>query len=66
MIKTSDQWGTPWHNATVFDGKEYRLMKRSQIESIGGLLVYEKGRPSHYVLSRPLQVSDIYSLEEAA
>ncbi|PMB51086.1 pyoverdine biosynthesis protein [Fischerella thermalis CCMEE 5201] len=66
MIKTSDQWGTPWHNATVFDGKEYRLMKRSQIESMGALLVYEKGRPSHYVLSRPLQVSDIYSLQEAA
>lgn len=50
MIKTEDSWGTPWHNVAVHDGKEFRLMKRSQAEIMGGSLVYNNGRPSHYKL----------------
>nr|APZ79615.1 FisH1 [Fischerella sp. SAG 46.79]AQY10094.1 NifI1 [Fischerella sp. SAG 46.79] len=52
MIKTSDQWGTPWHNAPVFNGKEFLLMKRRHIEDIGASLVWHDGYPSHYILSK--------------
>ncbi|MBD2247777.1 L-tyrosine/L-tryptophan isonitrile synthase family protein [Nostoc sp. FACHB-888] len=51
-IKTSDPWGTPWHNAPVFDGKEFMLMKRSDVESMGATLVCHNGHPSHYVWSK--------------
>ncbi|MCC5651876.1 isocyanide synthase family protein [Nostoc sp. XA013] len=51
LIKTLDQWGTPWHNAPVFDGKEFVLMKRSHLESMGASLVWHNGHPSHYVWS---------------
>lgn len=49
MIKTLDPWGTPWHSAPLFDGKEFLLMKRSQIESMGATMVWHNGHPSHYV-----------------
>ncbi|TFI51248.1 pyoverdine biosynthesis protein [Mastigocladus laminosus UU774] len=51
MIKTSDQWGTPWHNAPMFNGKEFLLMKRKHIEDIGASLVWHNDHPSHYILS---------------
>ncbi|MBD2247778.1 isocyanide synthase family protein [Nostoc sp. FACHB-888] len=50
-IKTLDRWGTPWHNATVFDGEKFMLMKRSYLESMGASLVWHNGHPSHYVWS---------------
>ncbi|BAZ70700.1 hypothetical protein NIES4106_54950 (plasmid) [Fischerella sp. NIES-4106] len=51
MIKTSDQWGTPWHNAPLFNGQEFLLMKRKHIEDIGASLVWHNDYPSHYILS---------------
>lgn len=57
-IETLDRWGTPWHNATVFDGKKFLLMKRSYLEDVGATLVRYDGHPSHYVwpeqISQPL------------
>nr|APZ79595.1 FilH2 [Fischerella sp. TAU] len=56
MIKTLDQWGTPWHNATVFDGKEFMLMKRSHLESMGATLVCQNGHPSYFAWTeQPLE-----------
>ncbi|MCC5651875.1 isocyanide synthase family protein [Nostoc sp. XA013] len=59
MIKTLDQWGTPWHNAPVFNGKEFVLMKRRDIESMSAILVYHNGRPSHYIWSDAKQFTGL-------
>lgn len=65
MLKTLDQWGTPWHNATVFDGKEFVLMKRSHLEGMGASLVWQNGRPSHFVWTeQPSQPSITVTQQE--
>jgi pyoverdine/dityrosine biosynthesis protein Dit1 len=65
MIKTLDQWGTPWHNATVFDGKEFMLMKRSHLDSMGATMVLHNGYPSHYVWSEQVsQSSSSFAYQE--
>lgn len=51
MIKTLDEWGTPWHNAAVYDGEKFLLVKRSVLDSLGASLVWKNGRPSHFLWS---------------
>jgi pyoverdine/dityrosine biosynthesis protein Dit1 len=56
MIETSDKWGTPWHSTALYDGKKFLLMKRSQAENMGSLLIWQNGRPSHFVFSDTSQL----------
>ena len=51
LVKTLERWGTPWHNSAVFNGTEFMLMKRSDLETMGAKLIYQNDRPSHFVLS---------------
>jgi pyoverdine/dityrosine biosynthesis protein Dit1 len=53
LIRTRDNWLTPWHGVIVDDGQSVTLMKRSQAESANASLVWRHGRPSHYVHIRP-------------
>ena len=46
-----DQWLTPWHAVAIETPDGYRLMKRRDAEAVGGVLVYQAGRPYHYVLA---------------
>lgn len=55
LIKTDNNWGTPWHNVAVHDGTEFRLMKRSKAEEMNATLAYYKGRPSHFTLANTTQ-----------
>ncbi len=51
LMETNDEWLTAWHSVAVeFQGR-FRLMKRAQAESLGAELVFQDGRPSHYVLT---------------
>jgi L-tyrosine isonitrile synthase len=50
LIETADEWLTPWHGVAVEVGGRVVLQKRRQAEALGAKLVFEKGRPSHYVL----------------
>ncbi len=43
--------GSPWHGVAVKTGDAWRIVRREQAERAGYLLVYERGRPSHYVES---------------
>ena len=53
LIRTKDNWLTPWHGVIVDDGQTVTLMKRDQAESANASLVWRHGRPSHYVNFRP-------------
>ncbi len=46
-----DNWMTPWHGVAVKEGKRFYLSKRSIAESLGAKLIWQDGRPSHYVLN---------------
>jgi L-tyrosine isonitrile synthase len=49
LIRTRDNWLTPWHGVIVDDGTSLTLVKRSQAESENASLIWRHGRPSHYV-----------------
>ena len=66
MIKTLDQWGTPWHNAVVHDGNEFLLLKRSQAEKADASLIWHNDRPSHFHVADISQFITTISTQEAA
>ncbi|MFL6125189.1 L-tyrosine/L-tryptophan isonitrile synthase family protein [Actinophytocola sp.] len=49
LVRTKDNWLTPWHGVVVDDGRSVTLVKRSQAERAKASLVWRLGRPSHYV-----------------
>lgn len=53
LIRTKDNWLTPWHGVIVDDGEKITLVKRSQAERDNAALVWRHGRPSHYVNVAP-------------
>lgn len=50
LLKASDNWATPWHRVVLYDGQEYRLMKKSDAESLGAIPVFVNEQFSHYIL----------------
>lgn len=44
----TDAWITPWHGVAVMDGDAFHLMKRSEAEKMGAVLVERDGAPSHF------------------
>lgn len=51
LMETEDEWLTAWHSVAVEIQGRFRLMKRDHVEKLGGELVRENGRPSHYRLA---------------
>lgn len=54
-----DHWLTPWHGVAVQVGERFMLLKRSQAEKIGALLIHSEGRPSHYILTDEKEISKL-------
>lgn len=50
LMKSTDNWLTPWHGVAVETGGRFMLMKRHEAERLGAELVYHDGRPSHFRL----------------
>ncbi|MXN76951.1 L-tyrosine/L-tryptophan isonitrile synthase family protein [Burkholderia sp. 4701] len=50
MMETADGWLTPWHGVAALVNGSFRLLKRREAEAAGAELVFQNGRPSHYVL----------------
>lgn len=46
-----DNWLTPWHGVALEVAGRFILLKRSQAEELGALLIHSEGRPSHYFLA---------------
>ncbi len=51
LMDTTDGWLTPWHGVAVEVGGQFKLLKRRDAESLDARLVFQNGRPSHYVLA---------------
>lgn len=49
LIRTRDDWLTPWHGVVVDDGVTFTLVKREQAELARASLVWRNSRPSHFV-----------------
>ncbi|CAL9294910.1 isocyanide synthase family protein [Streptomyces sp. NPDC095602] len=49
MMRTKDNWLTPWHGVALDDGDGIRLVKRHEAEQLGATLVMRGGRVSHYI-----------------
>lgn len=52
LVPCDDPWGTPWHNVVLIEDGRPHLVPRRQAEKLGATLIYENGRPTHYLLSR--------------
>jgi pyoverdine/dityrosine biosynthesis protein Dit1 len=49
LMRTGDNWLTPWHGVVLDDGATISLVKRSQAEKVKATVVWRDGRPSHFV-----------------
>lgn len=52
MIRTMDNWLTPWHGVVVDNGTTFTLVKRKHAEHMQASLVWRNSRPSHFVYPR--------------
>ncbi len=55
LLRTQDNWLTPWHGVLLDTGKELKLVKRQEAEDLQASLVWRKQRPSHFVAPKLLQ-----------
>lgn len=53
MLPTLDNWLTPWHAVAVKTNDRFVLMKRKDVEELGGKVVKINGVPSHYEINSP-------------
>jgi L-tyrosine isonitrile synthase len=51
LLETKDEWLTAWHSVAVEVRGRFKLMKREHVERLGAELVFQDGRPSHYVMA---------------
>lgn len=65
MMRTRDNWLTPWHGVALDSGDGIRLVKRYEAEKLGATLVWRNNRPSHFIAPQALTLRGSL-LEEAA
>ncbi|MFD4402301.1 L-tyrosine/L-tryptophan isonitrile synthase family protein [Nocardia sp. NPDC058499] len=53
LLRSPDNWLTPWHGVALDNGTGYVLIKRAQAESVGARLIWRHSRPSHFVVPGP-------------
>ncbi|MFH9349576.1 L-tyrosine/L-tryptophan isonitrile synthase family protein [Kitasatospora sp. NPDC017646] len=49
LLRSSDEWLTPWHGVVLDDGTNLSLVKKWDAEKLDASVVWRDGRPSHYV-----------------
>ncbi|MEV6978440.1 isocyanide synthase family protein [Kitasatospora sp. NPDC093806] len=64
MIRTRDNWLTPWHGVALDEGDGIRLVKREEAERLGATVVMRGGRPSHFIAPQAVHTSQLL-LQEA-
>ncbi|MGW3952334.1 L-tyrosine/L-tryptophan isonitrile synthase family protein [Streptomyces sp. NPDC004752] len=65
MLRTRDNWLTPWHGVALDEGDGVRLVKREEAEWLGATVVMRGGRPSHFIAPQAVHTSRLL-LQEAA
>lgn len=64
LVDSSDVWRTPWHSVAIKRDGAVQLVPRHEAEAANALLVFEHGRPSHYIASAA-QLTELTALERA-
>lgn len=64
MMRTRDNWLTPWHGVALDEGDGVRLVKREEAEQLGATVVMRGGRPSHFISPQASHKSQ-FLLQEA-
>ncbi|MGW7200843.1 L-tyrosine/L-tryptophan isonitrile synthase family protein [Streptomyces chryseus] len=59
MMRTRDNWLTPWHGVALDEGDGMRLVKREEAERLGATVVLRGGRPSHYIAPQTVRASQL-------
>jgi pyoverdine/dityrosine biosynthesis protein Dit1 len=49
MVRTRDNWLTPWHSVALDSGGSFTLVKRSDAERMNASLIWRGNQPSHFV-----------------
>lgn len=49
LLRTNDNWLTPWHAVALDDGNAISLVKRCDAERLNASLIWRNDRPSHFV-----------------
>ncbi|MFC4160603.1 L-tyrosine/L-tryptophan isonitrile synthase family protein [Chitinimonas lacunae] len=49
LTETQDAWRTPWHSVVLKQNDVMTLVPRHEAEASNAFLVFENGRPSHFV-----------------
>lgn len=49
LLSSDDRWRTPWHSAVLFDGQEYRLVRRQEAEQMNATLTQADGKYPYFV-----------------
>ncbi|AWW40953.1 L-tyrosine/L-tryptophan isonitrile synthase family protein [Streptomyces cadmiisoli] len=65
MMRTRDNWLTPWHGVALDDGEGIRLVKRHEAEQLGATLVRRRNRPSHFIAPHVMTSRSPLLVEEA-
>lgn len=48
LVRTTDNWLTPWHSVALDSGGSFTLVKRAEAERLGASLIWRGDRPSHF------------------
>jgi pyoverdine/dityrosine biosynthesis protein Dit1 len=49
LMRSRDNWLTPWHGVALDDGSGVSLVKRWEAERLNASIVWRDGRPSHFI-----------------
>ena len=50
LLKSENQWATPWHRVVLQQGKDFFLVKKKYAEAINAKDIYINGQFSHYTI----------------
>lgn len=49
LLPSNDKWRTPWHSTVLYDGHEYRLVRRQEAEKMNAVLTQADGKYPYYI-----------------
>jgi pyoverdine/dityrosine biosynthesis protein Dit1 len=52
LLKSKDNWATPWHRIVLYDGQDYLLTRKQDAENIKATPVFKDKKFSHYEINR--------------
>ena len=50
LVESNHAWRTPWHSVAVYDGADFYLAPRAEVEERGGKVAYFEGKYPYFIL----------------